>query len=50
MAYYQCLNDSCENFSVPVAVERESETSNCPKCGATMMRVDVMKSKKGGVQ
>ena len=48
MAYYQCLNDSCENYNVPVAIQCENETAICPACGATMMREDVIKSEKGG--
>ena len=48
MAYYQCLNDSCENYNVPVAIQCENETAICPICGATMMRENVIKSEKGG--
>lgn len=42
MADYLCLNDSCENSKLPVAVQCENENATCPKCGATMMRMDLI--------
>ncbi len=49
LALYLCLNDSCENSKTPVAVQSDNENTICPKCGATMRRLDlIQKSKKGG--
>ena len=55
MALYLCLNSSCENSQIPVSFPCENETFICPKCGATMLQVDLFqkqdqKQKEGGEQ
>ena len=53
MALYLCLKSSCENAQNPISVPCENETATCPKCGATMMRLDLIQKqgqnqKEGG--
>lgn len=55
MALYLCLNSSCEKSQDPVSVLSENEMATCPKCGATMMRLDLFQKqsqnqKEGGEQ
>ena len=51
MALYKCFNSSCENYTTPKSVPTDSETTTCPDCGATMMRIDLIDKQnqnKGG--